>query len=395
MEYANNTSNLLIDDYPIIFQPKLGAFVGNDEAIVFQQIHFWIGVNKRQKINFHDGRTWVYNSYEKWQEQLEGCMSERTIRRIIKEFENKGFLIADNFNKMKMDKTKWYSIDYDKFYRAYQEHLQSLLETKNVVPSGQNGHMRHINVSEPQAGEKPRHDASGQSGQSMRPNWPHPSGQVDQTNTRDYQRALTEIKRDDDDTRTRETSIQEPNPEEPKESLVSDSDRQKLNCRNYFLENIGPLKPKDERELDGWVDDMGEDMVMEAIFRGIFKGAREYSYIKSIFQNWIMDDIKTVDEVKADDKEHNRNYKYRNDAPAPASKPASTQNNRPQQSWNNYGKQPKKEVTPDWATDETAEAKLRQETPPADAELARQVAERIAKCKSTGKSDEDLAKMAR
>ncbi len=40
--------------------------------------------------------------------------SESTIKRTIKSLEKQGYLISGNFNRSKMDQTKWYSIDYEK-----------------------------------------------------------------------------------------------------------------------------------------------------------------------------------------------------------------------------------------------------------------------------------------
>ena len=55
----------------------------------------------------------MYNTYEEWRKQLP-FWSVSTIKRTIHSLEMKGLLLSDNFNEMKMDKTKWYSIDYDK-----------------------------------------------------------------------------------------------------------------------------------------------------------------------------------------------------------------------------------------------------------------------------------------
>ena len=35
-------SNLLIDDYPILVLPKLANEIGLNEAIVLQQMHYWL-----------------------------------------------------------------------------------------------------------------------------------------------------------------------------------------------------------------------------------------------------------------------------------------------------------------------------------------------------------------
>ena len=56
-------SNLLIDDYPILVLPKLATEIGLNEAIVLQQMHYWL---KKSNHNY-DGRRWIYNSFPEWQ----------------------------------------------------------------------------------------------------------------------------------------------------------------------------------------------------------------------------------------------------------------------------------------------------------------------------------------
>ena len=112
-------SRLLIQESPVMIIPSLAVKIGLNEAVVLQQIHYWLGISKH-KI---EGRTWVYNTYEEWRKQLP-FWSVSTIKRTIHSLEMKGLLLSANFNEMKMDKTKWYSIDYDKL----QEHEDSTIE---------------------------------------------------------------------------------------------------------------------------------------------------------------------------------------------------------------------------------------------------------------------------
>lgn len=87
----------------------MAAKIGVNEAVVLQQIHYWLGISK----HVIEERTWVYNTYEEWQKQLP-FWSVSTIKRTIRSLEMMGLLLSNNWNEMKMDKTKWYSIDYEK-----------------------------------------------------------------------------------------------------------------------------------------------------------------------------------------------------------------------------------------------------------------------------------------
>jgi DnaD/phage-associated family protein len=103
-------SKLLLDEQPLVILPQLAVKVGLNEAIVLQQFHYWL----EKSTNVHDGFKWIYNTYAQWQEQFP-WWSESTLRRTITKLEKSGVIIAGNYNKMKIDNTKWYRIDYPVF----------------------------------------------------------------------------------------------------------------------------------------------------------------------------------------------------------------------------------------------------------------------------------------
>ncbi|HEB2247167.1 TPA: DnaD domain protein, partial [Staphylococcus aureus] len=78
-----------------------------NEAIVLQQIHYWLNNSKHK----YDGKTWIFNSYPEWQKQFP-FWSLITIKRTIYSLEKQNLLLIGNYNKAKFDKTKWYSINY-------------------------------------------------------------------------------------------------------------------------------------------------------------------------------------------------------------------------------------------------------------------------------------------
>lgn len=100
----------LFDKQPLVIDVKLAQAIGLNEAIVLQQINYWLHGRHAKKIN---GRLWTYNSIKNWNEQFP-FWSERTIKRVFSSLEKDGLLVTGNFNKYKFDKTKWYSIDVNK-----------------------------------------------------------------------------------------------------------------------------------------------------------------------------------------------------------------------------------------------------------------------------------------
>ncbi len=123
MEKLVNEKNM------VILYPKLAAKIGLNEAIMLQHIHFWLKESKNQR----DGRLWVYNTYLSWQEQLPFWSAE-TIKRVIRRLEKAGYLLSANYNRFKMDKTKWYSINYEKVAELWEKETNS---TGKDAPSDQ------------------------------------------------------------------------------------------------------------------------------------------------------------------------------------------------------------------------------------------------------------------
>lgn len=120
-------SSLLIDEYPMVLQPSLAMEIGLNEAIVLQQIHYWIEIEKKSskkeviEKHYRNGRWWIYNTYDQWQEQFPfWCV--RTIKSIFKRLESMDLLICGNFNKFGYDRTRWYTINYNVLESLKEQH---------------------------------------------------------------------------------------------------------------------------------------------------------------------------------------------------------------------------------------------------------------------------------
>lgn len=101
--------SLLIDEHPLLVLPSLAVKIGLNEAIMLQQIHFWVSKQKHYK----DGKYWVYNTYDDWAEQFP-FWSKSTVIRILKRLEGRDLIETANYNRMKIDNTKWYTVNYGK-----------------------------------------------------------------------------------------------------------------------------------------------------------------------------------------------------------------------------------------------------------------------------------------
>lgn len=110
-----NLRDLFIDkSKTLIVNTDLALVLGDlNEAIILNQLNYWLEINKKADKNFIDGKYWVYNSYAEWRENDFPYWSGKTIQRTFTRLENKGIVISANYNKMCIDKTKWYSIDFE------------------------------------------------------------------------------------------------------------------------------------------------------------------------------------------------------------------------------------------------------------------------------------------
>lgn len=81
-----------------------------EEAIILFNLRFWLNQNKKKSRNIHDGRVWTYNSTQAFTERIP-YLTKHQIYRRLKKLESKGIISTGNYNRMKYDRTKWYTIN--------------------------------------------------------------------------------------------------------------------------------------------------------------------------------------------------------------------------------------------------------------------------------------------
>lgn len=109
-----NKSHLLINEPPLLVSPTLAQVIGLNEAIILQQIHYWLNNPKAEGRIDEDGNKWIYNTYEQWHEDNFPFWSADKIQRIFLKLEELGVIISAQLDAKKRDMTKFYRIDYDK-----------------------------------------------------------------------------------------------------------------------------------------------------------------------------------------------------------------------------------------------------------------------------------------
>lgn len=114
-------SRLLINEPPLQVLPSLAKEIGLNEAIMLQQMHYWL----LKSSNEFTGVKWFYKTLEEWQTEFP-FWSAMTIRRTLGSLEKQKIIKIGNFNKKKFDKTKWYTIDYQRVNRRCVQNEQTM-----------------------------------------------------------------------------------------------------------------------------------------------------------------------------------------------------------------------------------------------------------------------------
>lgn len=117
-----DSNKLLMDEHPLLVLPELAILLGLNEAIVAQQIHYWVrdtrsGIEK-------EGERWIYNTYEQWQKQFP-FWSISTIQRTFASLEKSGVLISEQFSAHKRDMKKYYRLDYEQLRMMHHVKMTS------------------------------------------------------------------------------------------------------------------------------------------------------------------------------------------------------------------------------------------------------------------------------
>lgn len=141
------------------FDPKIAKELGTDAAIIYSNIDFWVDTNKLNKINFKDGRYWMFNSVSAFVKQFT-WLTESQIKTALLKLESSGLLIVGNYNNKGYDRTKWYStytdlligeksqMDCSEIENGLDENRQPIPDNKQDIKNIYKSKMSDISVSD-------------------------------------------------------------------------------------------------------------------------------------------------------------------------------------------------------------------------------------------------------
>lgn len=90
------------------FDVDIAKEYGILEAILLNNLWFWIEKNRANGINYFDDNYWTYNSTRAFNE-LFPYVSQRQIQKALTHLKEEGLIITGNYNKSAYDRTLWYA----------------------------------------------------------------------------------------------------------------------------------------------------------------------------------------------------------------------------------------------------------------------------------------------
>ncbi|QKE72678.1 DnaD domain protein [Arthrobacter citreus] len=105
----------------------------------------------------------------------------------------------------------------------------------------------------------------------------------------------------------------------------------KQNAFNFYEQNFGMINSFIVQEIEHWVNDFNDDVVIEAMKRSL-EQQKKWNYAKRILANWINRNVKTIEDIKALDVEFEK---------------------RKQRPVQTFKKPIRQEIVPDWIDGQT------------------------------------------
>lgn len=127
--------SLLLKVKPLVVSPVLAYRIGLNEAIVLQQICYWLE-DTTSGIE-HEGRRWVYNTIEDWNEQFPWWSSD-TVKRALTSLKKSGLIYVEQLKKTQHDRTNFYAINHANPLLSDECKLPSSKEANCTYRTGQN-----------------------------------------------------------------------------------------------------------------------------------------------------------------------------------------------------------------------------------------------------------------
>lgn len=123
---------------------------GLHEAIMIQNLQFWIEKNRANGRHLYDDRTWTYNSVKAFA-SLFPYLSASAVRRTLNSLQEQGVIVSGNYNASQYDRTTWFAFADEASWLSDSSHLSKttnafVKNSKCIVPK------RQMDLSNPSNG---------------------------------------------------------------------------------------------------------------------------------------------------------------------------------------------------------------------------------------------------
>jgi len=105
-----------------LFDVEHALKYGVNESIMISNFQFWIHKNRSNRTNYHDGKTWTYNSVKAFKE-IFPYWNNGQIRRCLESLVVQEVLLKGDYNKNRYERTLWYAFNDESIFLNQQIHL--------------------------------------------------------------------------------------------------------------------------------------------------------------------------------------------------------------------------------------------------------------------------------
>lgn len=112
----NLMSQFVDNDNLLIVSPVLSKAIGVKEAMVLNQLHYWLDKGKK----VYKGKVWVYKTYENWAKQDFTFWKAEQVKYIFTKLRKLGLVLVEKLADNRYNRVNYYSINYEKLASLFK-----------------------------------------------------------------------------------------------------------------------------------------------------------------------------------------------------------------------------------------------------------------------------------
>ncbi len=269
-------SRLLMKEQPLVVDRTLATLIGLNEALVLQQIEYWVNIKETSdkkgkrtiKENYADGFYWTYNTVEGWAEEFP-FWSRDTVKRTLKKLRDNNYVVTGNYNGEAYDRTLWYRVNHEELIK---------LDEKNSLGANCTNE-ETSDVQEEKSSEGLKTDIGAKCPNGKVQNAPMQKGNMPQPIPKTSTKTSTEISSSSNSKGNTPDSIY---------SLI-----------DLFDNSICKLKKTTTVKFMNYIEKYNEDFIKAIIAYCEERNAKSFSYFQKTIDRYISEDITTVDALNS------------------------------------------------------------------------------------------------